>query len=158
MLAPDPGTRTLCAPLVNPGPTFGDGDFAVNYEVAPGTYWAQGALPGDSCYWARLSDFSGEDASIIANSFTTGGARRRSRSRGQMSDSRPTAAGSGSRPGSPLDQRQGGSTGCETGFVAFGSSRNCAGAGNLARVSVVWLDRSAPHASERVAEKLRAED
>jgi hypothetical protein len=61
--------------MVNPGDPFGQGDYAVNYEVAPGTYWAQGATDGGSCYYARLTDFSGETSAIIANSLTFGGAQ-----------------------------------------------------------------------------------
>jgi hypothetical protein len=60
--------------FANPGDPFGAGDFAVNHEVAPGNYWAEGATTG-GCYWARLSSFDSELPSIIANSFTTGGAQ-----------------------------------------------------------------------------------
>lgn len=44
--------------------SFGDGVFAVGVDIAPGTYSTAGS---GSCYWARLSDFTGNLNAIIAN-------------------------------------------------------------------------------------------
>jgi len=44
--------------------TFGDGTFMVGRDIAPGQYRNDGA---GSCYWSRLSGFSGELGTIIAN-------------------------------------------------------------------------------------------
>jgi hypothetical protein len=49
------------------GAPFGDGMFMVPAEVQPGTWRSEGA--SGACYWARLSNFSGELDGIIANSF-----------------------------------------------------------------------------------------
>jgi hypothetical protein len=38
--------------------------WAVNINIAPGTYSAPG---GSDCYWERDSDFVGSDNSILAN-------------------------------------------------------------------------------------------
>jgi hypothetical protein len=43
---------------------FGDGQFIVGTDIAPGTYRARG---GSTCYWARLSAFTGDLNSILAN-------------------------------------------------------------------------------------------
>ena len=59
-------------PLATPGQPFGDGDFKVHSEVAPGVYWAQGASADGQggCYWARLSSFDGASFNnIIDNVF-----------------------------------------------------------------------------------------
>ncbi len=67
-----PGPWTT--PLIQQGAPFGDGDWKVNYEVAPGTYSAPGAAPGGGCYWERLSSFRHEGIeSVIANDFSLGG-------------------------------------------------------------------------------------
>jgi hypothetical protein len=47
--------------------TFGDGMLIVGTDVAPGTYKNSGAKDDYSCYWARLSGFSGTIDDIIAN-------------------------------------------------------------------------------------------
>ena len=47
-----------------PATTFGDGVHVVGVDIAPGTYRGS---PSGSCYWARLSGFSGELDDIIAN-------------------------------------------------------------------------------------------
>lgn len=54
----------------DPVPTAapGDGTWRVGLDVQPGTYTAT----GDSCYWARLSGFSGSFADLIANDIVTG--------------------------------------------------------------------------------------
>lgn len=49
-----------------PATTFGDGTFAVGGHIEPGTYSADGD-PEEVCYFARLSDFSGEFDAIISN-------------------------------------------------------------------------------------------
>jgi hypothetical protein len=49
-----------------PQSSFADGTFQVGRHIAPGTYRASG-VAGRSCYWARLSDFSGGIDGIIAN-------------------------------------------------------------------------------------------
>jgi hypothetical protein len=51
-------------PTPTPVPNFGSGVRIVGDEIVPGTYrnWSS-----QSCYWARLSGFSGEIGDIIAN-------------------------------------------------------------------------------------------
>ena len=49
-----------------PSTSFSDGEFVVGSHIAPGTYQASG-LAGKSCYWERLSGFSGESTDIIQN-------------------------------------------------------------------------------------------
>ncbi|MGW2235227.1 hypothetical protein [Streptomyces sp. NPDC001759] len=44
----------------------GDGTFLVGKDIQAGTYRSEGKNK-DSCYWARLSDTSGEASAIIAN-------------------------------------------------------------------------------------------
>jgi hypothetical protein len=61
------------------GHEVGEGVWAVGDEIAPGTYTTD-ATDGDvfdSCYWARLSGFSGEFGEIIANDIVEAGARGR---------------------------------------------------------------------------------
>jgi hypothetical protein len=51
--------------------SFGDGWWIAGVDITPGTYRTQ----DDVSYWARLSDFSNELGSILANeAFVTGGA------------------------------------------------------------------------------------
>lgn len=45
--------------------SFGDGIHAVGADIEPGIYRLR--QPAEQCYWARLSDFSGELDDIIAN-------------------------------------------------------------------------------------------
>jgi hypothetical protein len=47
--------------------TFGDGMFIVGTDITPGTYRSSGA---GTCYYARLSGFSGSLGSISANENT----------------------------------------------------------------------------------------
>lgn len=57
----------------------GAGVWAVGEEIAPGTYTTD-ASDGDafdSCYWARLSGFSGELGDVIANGIIEAGSRGR---------------------------------------------------------------------------------
>lgn len=56
-------------PTPTPDTSFGDGIRRVGSGIAPGTYIAAG---GESCYWARLSGFTGELSDIIANHFGPG--------------------------------------------------------------------------------------
>jgi len=64
----DCGTWTSDLSPVTASPTtpFGDGMYFVTEDVAAGTWYAPG---GSSCYWARLSGFSGKLADIITNDF-----------------------------------------------------------------------------------------
>jgi hypothetical protein len=47
-----------------------EGIYAVGQQIAPGTYTSTSS--SDSCYWERLSDFSGTFDGIIANDFAEG--------------------------------------------------------------------------------------
>lgn len=60
-----------------PEPTgFGAGTWEVGEEIPPGTYVADaGDGIFDSCYWARLSGFSGDLDDIIANDIVAGRGR-----------------------------------------------------------------------------------
>jgi hypothetical protein len=49
--------------------SFPAGTYIVNTDIAPGTFSAPG---GDTCYWARLSEFGGSTSDIIANDNATG--------------------------------------------------------------------------------------
>lgn len=44
--------------------SFNDGIFKVGTDIQPGTYKNEGT---ESCYWARLSGFSGDSAEILSN-------------------------------------------------------------------------------------------
>jgi hypothetical protein len=46
------------------GHAFSDGSYVVGTDIQPGTYRASG---GGSCYWERLSGFSGNFGDLIAN-------------------------------------------------------------------------------------------
>jgi len=48
---------------------FGDGEYQVGVDIAPGTWKAQNT-PG--CYWSRLKGFSGEPEDVITNSNDSG--------------------------------------------------------------------------------------
>jgi hypothetical protein len=63
------GTWSPIPAAGHPATTFGNGTWAVGTEIAPGTYSTQG---GTGCYWARLSGFTGNATSIIANTNATG--------------------------------------------------------------------------------------
>ncbi len=54
--------------------TIAEGTWLVGSDIAPGTYRTQTEGDGifDSCYWARLSDLSGELDAIIANENVSG--------------------------------------------------------------------------------------
>ena len=63
---PMPGSPTSITSLPWPelASPFGDGTFIIGLDVASGTWRSQG---GDSCYWERLSGFSGELKHVEAN-------------------------------------------------------------------------------------------
>ena len=62
-----------------PEPTgFGAGTWEVGAEIPPGTYVTDaGDGLFESCYWARLSGFSGDFDDLIANEIVEGGSRGR---------------------------------------------------------------------------------
>lgn len=60
------------APTKPPAPavrTFGQGQWIVGADIAPGTYRAPGS---DACYWERLSGFGGSLGEILANDIAAG--------------------------------------------------------------------------------------
>jgi hypothetical protein len=65
------GGVALAAPSqAVPGTTIpGDGTYVVGVDLQPGVYRSQGS---DSCYWKRLSGFSGSLHDIIANNLASG--------------------------------------------------------------------------------------
>lgn len=69
--SPSSPSASSPAPTSTPGEVVlaDEGVFDVPSEIAPGTYTASG---GQSCYWARLSDLSGEPDGVIANAFAPG--------------------------------------------------------------------------------------
>ena len=63
------GTAGLEGPPRPPPPlTFGPATYRVGVDIPAGTYRTRDNR--DSCYWERLSGFSGDFADIIANDFT----------------------------------------------------------------------------------------
>lgn len=62
--ADDCGDWIELTALDEPLTSFGDGTWAVGAHIAPGRYRATG---GNSCYWERLSGFSGEFDDLISN-------------------------------------------------------------------------------------------
>jgi len=70
---PAPTTTTAPPPPPTTGPktSFGNGQYRVAVDVAPGTYLAPG---GSLCYWERQATFGGGGSSdIIANDLSSGG-------------------------------------------------------------------------------------
>ncbi|AWI32740.1 hypothetical protein [Streptomyces tirandamycinicus] len=56
-------------------PDYEDMTEALDDEyLAPGTYKTKGPDSAGGCYWARMSDASGSNSSILANDYTTGSA------------------------------------------------------------------------------------
>jgi hypothetical protein len=56
------------APLQEVGDVLATGTYIIGRDIQPGTYQGQaGEEFTDSCYWARLTDVSGDLGSIIAN-------------------------------------------------------------------------------------------
>ena len=62
-------TPGLPTPTPGPSAAFGEGVYIVGVDILPGTYRNAGTA---SCYWARLSGFSGSLDDIIANSNVDG--------------------------------------------------------------------------------------
>jgi hypothetical protein len=58
----------LSAITVSPTAPFADGLFIVMVDIAPGTW--RNSDSSEGCYWARVSDFSGDFDSILSNHFT----------------------------------------------------------------------------------------
>ena len=64
-------------PVTTPGSPFGDGDFLVGYEVMPGTYVA--SVPaGQTCSWAVVRGFHGNNAAGRNQDFVRGDSTRTS--------------------------------------------------------------------------------
>lgn len=71
--APTTAAPTTAAPTTAAGPKtrFGDGQYRVGTDIAPGTYVAPG---GRACYWERQATFGGGSlGDIIANDLSSGG-------------------------------------------------------------------------------------
>ncbi len=68
---PVPPTPTAAPTPTPAGPktSFGDGTYRVGTDIAPGLYWTAGS---NSCYFARLSGFTGSLDEIIANDNPSG--------------------------------------------------------------------------------------
>lgn len=62
-------TADLSAITKAPADPFPDGTYFVGIDVAPGTWHNSG---GTSCYWQRMSGFSGNLGEIIANANVSG--------------------------------------------------------------------------------------
>lgn len=78
-------------PLRKTSPTataVGDGTHAVGFHMMPGTYAAYGATGDDSCYWAKLSGFTGDFDEILDNEYIDGRPARVTLTSGQGFDSR----------------------------------------------------------------------
>lgn len=66
-----PTTSPPTTVAAGPKTTFGNGQYRVGTDIAPGTYVAPG---GTTCYWERQSTFGGSGVeSIIANDLSQGG-------------------------------------------------------------------------------------
>lgn len=63
------------APCASPAPrvTFDDGTWIVGTDIAPGTYRSLGPIGDVSCYWKRMSGFSGHYTDTIASDIDSGG-------------------------------------------------------------------------------------
>lgn len=68
---PDAGSGGPTTTPTGPVDTFGEGTYVVGDEIEPGTYRTSGPAGSAPCYWARLSNTSGED-DIVANDLTDG--------------------------------------------------------------------------------------
>jgi hypothetical protein len=68
------GTWTSNLSAITPGPNapFADGTYIVGTDVAAGTWRATGGTSARSCYWERMSGFSGTFQDIIANDLSQG--------------------------------------------------------------------------------------
>jgi len=58
-----------------PEPGFGGGTLLVGVDIEPGLYAAEVPGSGFGCYWARLSDLSGDLDGILANANVSSGAQ-----------------------------------------------------------------------------------
>jgi hypothetical protein len=65
-------TSNLSAITTSPTGPFSDGAYIVGTDVAAGTWRATGGTSASSCYWERLSGFSGTFQDIIANDLSQG--------------------------------------------------------------------------------------
>jgi hypothetical protein len=61
-------TSTAATPASSATASFGDGTWVIGNDIQAGTY--RSSKTGNSCYWERLSGFSGERDDIIANGVT----------------------------------------------------------------------------------------
>ena len=64
-------TQDLSPVTKSPTDPFGEGNYIVNVDIAPGV-WKSSATSGN-CYWQRESGFSGTLSDVIANDNSTGG-------------------------------------------------------------------------------------
>jgi hypothetical protein len=60
---------TVYGPSATPGTAFGPGDWAVNEQIVPGTYRADGVT---DCYWERARSFAHVGAEIITTGLPSG--------------------------------------------------------------------------------------
>ena len=65
---PPPTPRPTATPQPSRATYFGDGTWVVGSDIKAGTY--RSSQTGSSCYWQRLSGFSGEFDDIIVNELT----------------------------------------------------------------------------------------
>jgi len=68
-------TVPVTADSTPPGGIPGDGTFVVGTDIRPGKYRTPGAadyFDTDNCYWARLTDTSGDLAAVTASGNTGG--------------------------------------------------------------------------------------
>ena len=65
---PTPTPRPTATPQPSRATYFGDGTWVVGSDIKAGTY--RSSQTGSSCYWQRLSGFSGEFDDIIVNELT----------------------------------------------------------------------------------------
>jgi hypothetical protein len=59
-----PWSADLSAITADPSAPFGQGTYVIGVDVAPGMWRSSG---GTTCYWQRMSGFSGSFSEIIAN-------------------------------------------------------------------------------------------
>lgn len=72
--APAASSAAPAAPAAGPATSFGDGTHVVGQDIEAGTYKTAGPSSSSfgACYWARLSNTSGEFDAIITNGVPTG--------------------------------------------------------------------------------------
>ncbi|MDR3576884.1 MAG: hypothetical protein P4L50_23710 [Anaerolineaceae bacterium] len=54
--------------------SFSDGTYAINKDIAPGTYTTTVPTDSSNCYWERVKGFSGDNNDILANNNVNPGA------------------------------------------------------------------------------------